>query len=290
MNIIQDHASEQEVTETVEEPKYWGSWKGRVIKAIALDGAKTWNDIRDLTGLSSKSLNRALAEMFKIGILEKRIGGVYRVSREIWKEYRKFFEQQSISEDSFKQETVKKVPVKFSEQKQKNLVKWIDQWKKVKGLDFSLEHKHFFLEGRHLDDISKELISNAKTEVLVVNPYVNHCDLSNTLREASKSSVDVKLITRPPDIRQKPFRGDKREYHKFLKEDGVNLTYNKAAHAKIIAVDRAVTIVSSMNFYSGSSSGASWEAGLVSVEETVVESIVDSILELLEKPESTEMT
>ena len=168
-------------------------------------------------------------------------------------------------------------------------VKWIDQWKKVKGLDFSLDHKHFFLEGRHLDDIAKESISNAKTEVLVVNPYVNHCDLSNTLREASKSGVDVKLITRPPDIRQKPFRRDKQEYHKFLKEDGVNLTYNKAAHAKIIAVDRAVAIVSSMNFYGGSSSGASWETGLVSVEETVVESIVDSILELLEKPESIEM-
>ena len=50
-----------------------------------------------------------------------------------------------------------------------------------------------------------------------------------------------------------------------------------------------MAIVSSMNFYGGSSSGASWEVGLISVEETVVESIVDSILELLEKPESVEM-
>jgi hypothetical protein len=44
-----------------------------------------------------------------------------------------------------------------------------------------------------------------------------------------------------------------------------------------------------MNFYSGSSGGASWEAGLVSMEKTVVESIVDSILGLLEKPESKEL-
>ncbi len=50
-----------------------------------------------------------------------------------------------------------------------------------------------------------------------------------------------------------------------------------------------MAIISSMNFYSGSSGGASWEAGLISVEETVVESIVNSILELLEKPESKEM-
>lgn len=65
VNIIQDHASEQEATETVEKPKYWGSWKGRVIKAIALDGAETWDDIRDLTGLSSESLNRALLKCLR---------------------------------------------------------------------------------------------------------------------------------------------------------------------------------------------------------------------------------
>jgi hypothetical protein len=41
-----------------------------------------------------------------------------------------------------------------------------------------------------------------------------------------------------------------------------------------------------MNFTTGSSGGASWEAGLVSTEETVVESVCNSILELLEKPES----
>jgi len=272
-----------------EEPKYWGSWKGRVIKAIVLDGAKTWNDIRDLTGLSSRSLNRALFEMFDAGILEKGIGGVYRVSHEIYNEYREFSERQGISAESVVREADQKIPVKFSEEKQKDLVRWIDQWREVKKLDFSLEPKHFFLEGRHLDDISKELICNAKSEVLVVNPYVDKCDLSDTLREASKRGIKVRLMTRRPDTSKKPFRRDKREYHRLLKEDGVSVTYNKAVHAKIVVVDRAVTIISSMNFYSGSSAGASWEAGLISVEETVVESIVNSILELLEKPESKEM-
>ena len=272
-----------------EEPRYWGSWKGRVIKAIVVDGAKTWNDIRDLTGLSSKSLKRALSEMYDAGILEKKVGGVYRVSHEIYKEYREFSERQGISAESVVREADQKIPVKFSEEKQKNLVRWIDQWREVKKLDFSLEPKHFFLEGRHLDDISKELICNAKSEVLVVNPYVDKCDLSDTLREASKRGIDVRLITRHPDTRKETFRRHKQEYHRFLKEDGVSVTYNKVVHAKIVVVDRAVTIISSMNFYSGSSGGASWEAGLISVEETVVESIVNSILELLEKPESKEM-
>ena len=37
------------------------------------------------------------------------------------------------------------------------------------------------------------------------------------------------------------------------------------------------------------SGGASWETGFVSIEETVVESVVSSILKLLEKPESIGM-
>lgn len=141
----------------------------------------------------------------------------------------------------------------------------------------------------HLDDISKELIRKAKSEVLVVNPYVNVCDLSHTLRGASKRGISVTLITRRPDGKKYSYRKEKQEYHTTLKKEGVILTYNKMAHAKLIVVDRAVAIVSSMNFYSGSSGGASWEAGFVSIEETVVESVVSSILRLLEKPESTGM-
>lgn len=251
-----------------------------------LDGAKTWNDIRDLTGLSSKSLNLALFEMFDLGILEKGQSGLYRVSREIYKEYKKFFERQAKSVVGAPDQ---KIPVKFSEEKQKEVVGWINQWRKVKKLDFSLELKHFFLEGRHLDDISKELICNAKSEVLVVNPFVDKCDLSDTLRETSRRGIDVRLITRPLDTKKERFHRNKQEYHRFLKEDGVSLTYNKVVHAKIVVVDRAVAIISSMNFQPYSSSGASWEAGLISVEETIVETIVNSILELLEKPESMEM-
>jgi len=273
---------------TTEEPRYWGSWKGRVIKAIALDGAKTWDDIRDLTGLSSKSLNKALSEMFDARVLEKS-DGVYRVSYELYKEYRDFFDRQRMSEEPITKEADQKIPVKFSEEKQKDLIRWIDRWREVKRLDFSLEPKHFFLNGRHLDDLSKELISKAESEVLVVNPYVNRCDLSDTLREASSGGVEVRLITRPPDDKKYPYRKEKKEYHATLKEEGVILTYNKKVHAKLIVVDRVVAITSSMNFYSGSSGGASWEAGLVSVEETVVESIANSVLELLERPESKEM-
>ncbi len=251
--------------------------KGCIIKAIVWDGAKTWNDIHEFTGLSQRSLNKTISELFDLGIMEKN-NGVYRVSLEIWKEYRNF---------DFRYE--KEESVKFTIEKKKDLIGWIDKWRNVKSLDFSLEPKHFFLEGRHLDDLSKSLISRAESEVLVVNPFVNQCDLSDTLREASSHGIIVRLITRPPSDKDHQFREKKQEYHSTLKEEGVMLTYNKQVHAKLIVVDRAVAILSSMNFYSGSSGGASWEAGLISMEETVVEPIVNAILQLLERPETEEI-
>ena len=57
------------------EPTYWGPWKGRVIKAIAIDGARTWTEIRDQTGLSTKSFQRVLAELFQYETIEKRSEG-----------------------------------------------------------------------------------------------------------------------------------------------------------------------------------------------------------------------
>lgn len=56
----------------LEEPRYWESWKGRVVKAIAIDGVRTWTEIRDSTGLSPMSLNKVLSELFNADMLEKK--------------------------------------------------------------------------------------------------------------------------------------------------------------------------------------------------------------------------
>ena len=58
-------------------------------------------------------------------------------------------------------------------------------------------------------------------------------------------------------------------------------------HAKIVVVDSTVAIVSSMNFFSASSGGSSWEAGIVSTDEKVVKNIKKSILDILIRPETT---
>ncbi|MBA7554702.1 hypothetical protein ES705_47333 [subsurface metagenome] len=71
-----------------------------------------------------------------------------------------------------------------------------------------------------------------------------------------------------------------------MKSLGIDVFYNKKVHAKIIAVDRTIALSSSMNFFSDSSAGKSWEAGLITIEPTVVEEVVNSILAILEMPES----
>lgn len=73
-------------------PTYWGSWKGRIVKAIAIDRAFTWAELKELTGLSTRSLNHALSELIDEKAITKNEEGEYRVSVELYKEYRKFFD------------------------------------------------------------------------------------------------------------------------------------------------------------------------------------------------------
>lgn len=237
---------------------YPGTRKGKVIKAIMMHGHPLrWRELQNATNLEEKSLNFALYELINSEEIHK-VGKKYDVSKKLYADYSKFFNRRKTE-----------------------LTSWISQWKEVRKLDFSLEHEHFFLEGRHLDDFSKELISHAKSEVLVVNPFIQECDLSNTLREVKKKGIEVQIITRPPYDKHPEYLRSKEEYHAVLKQDGVTLIYKKKVHAKLLVVDRAVAIASSMNFNPNSSAGVSWEAGLISTDPNVVKSMVQSALSAL---------
>jgi hypothetical protein len=244
---------------------YWETKEGNVIKAIVSHARPlSWKEIQEATGLDKVSLNKALSnlffskEIYKVGDTPNTL---YKVSSELYKPYRA------------------KLDSLWRLERKKELVEWITQWKDMRKLDFPLEHEHFFLEGRHLDDFSKELVSHAKSKVRVVNPFIQDCDLSNTLREARKRGVTVEIITRSPrdthpDYRMRADRlRNKQEYLSKLQKEGLSLVYNEKVHAKLIVVDRVIAVVSSMNFYPESSAGASWEAGLVSLDERVVDSI-----------------
>lgn len=222
-------------------------------------------------------MKKALSEMYELNEIVRTREKKYRVCPRLYDEYTEFLSRQRMPEKFTQKgtsETPKTTPTDKSE-----IIEWISQWKKLRKLDFSLEPEHFFLEDMDLDDISKQLIRRASKEVLVVNPFIESCSLSKTLEEASKHGAKVTVITRPPreDVQREQ---EKEEYHSRLREEGINLVYNKETHAKLIVVDNEAAIVSSMNFYSGSSGGKTWEAGLISIEENVVKSVVNAIHKL----------
>ena len=65
-----------------------------------------------------------------------------------------------------------------------------------------------------------------------------------------------------------------KEYHQSLKSNGLNLYYNNRVHAKMIIIDKIVGIVSSMNFFSDSSSGKSWESGIVTTQDDAIQDMI----------------
>ncbi len=170
---------------------------------------------------------------------------------------------------------VSQVIKESSIKKETNFSKWTAEWRKVNQLDFSMENKHFFLIGMDLDDFTKKLIRMAKKTILLANPFIENCYLTEALIKSAKSSTKIKIVTRKPDAR-------KIECHSKLEQNNIPLHYDNQIHSKIMVVDDSIAVISSMNFYSGSSGGASKEAGVVSMDKQVVESAANYINQLIE--------
>jgi hypothetical protein len=241
-------------------PPYWGTLEGEIIKAIVSARVElTLNELKEKTSSDEESLYQAISKLYSADAVFKVITGkeeIWRVSPRLWHSYKNYL---------------------HSIKCKKELEDWINQWKTLKKLDLTLDCDQFFLEGRHLDDFTKELISNAKSSVLVVNPFVEYCDLSNTLVDARKRGISVQIITRQPQDYYQDKLKKKQEYLSQLAGQGVDVQFNNKVHAKIVVVDSIIAIVSSMNFYPDSSAGASWEAGLISFHSMTVDSILNSI-------------
>ena len=237
------------------------SWQGLVLQAIIKsEESLTWRELQYATHLEERELNKAIADLrskediFKIQA-EGETQGRYKISEVSYRVYSKQFCLQP------------------------ELFNWIDQWKNLRRLDFSIENGHFFLERRHLNDFSQELIAHAKSSVLISNPFIQICDLTNTLIETKKNGIKVEVITRSPRDNTKYAEG-KRECHSTLTREGIHVFYDDKVHAKIIVVDDKIAIVSSLNFFAYSSAGASWEAGLVTIDKEVIKSITRSVSEV----------
>jgi len=184
------------------EPKFWSSWKGHIIRAIVLDGVYTRNGILKTTGLNETQFETALDELFHAELLiERGKGRLWVNSSELCNEYREFFEKI-----------------------QETLIDWLYKWRRQKRINTELNH--FFLEDKLLDELSEKLIEQANVDVLVVNPFVERCHLSNTLMSAIEKGISVRLVTRSPTSEKYQYQKKKQNYHSKLKEKGVSITYD----------------------------------------------------------------
>jgi len=269
----------------VAEPPYYGSWKGRVLEAIAVENVRDWNGILDYTQLTPETLNTAISELYRLDLIERKDDGLYWIKNiGVYHQYRSYFENlEAYKTPLIQHKEQKEATLEKALPKDDNIAQWVVKWRAFKNLSFSLDARHFFLEGTYLDDLSKDLIRQARKEILLVNPFIEQCHLSNTLVDAVTNKAKVIVVTRPILDNDPEVRAEKVAYHESLKKEGIKINYDRRIHAKLLVVDQQIAVISSMNFYSFSTGGSSWEAGMISIDEPIVNSVHKTIHQLLKK-------
>ena len=279
-------------------PRYWGSWKGQVVRAIAEKYALKWDEILSETGLEPSPLNTAISELIEDGVLEKEYDGSYWLDNDLWHEYRAFLgdeRSRGIIEERRRKEgqfstTLQNLSRKKMERQvlsEGHLRKRIGEWIRFKQIEHGPPTSHLYLKGEHLDSLLTDLIPYSMSEILIVNPFVEKCTLSNFLVDASNSGLDVKVITQSP---AKGYEGPRKEakirFHETMIQSGVHLYYNESVHAKMFLLDNEVLAIGSMNLYSDSTAGKLWEAGMFTVDKVSIKSALDSFNQLKNHPET----
>lgn len=279
-------------------PRYWGTWKGQVVRAIAEKYALQWDEILSETGLEPSQLNTAISELMDEGVLDREYGGQYWLDNDLWHEYRAYLgdeRSKGIVEERRRKEqefsTIVRDLIRARAERQTDpeghLRERIGEWIKFKRVEHGDVTSHLYLKGEHLDSLLGDLIPYCMDEILVVNPYVEKCTLSNLLVDAANSGLGVKLISQSP---AKDYEGKRKEakirFHETMKQSGVKLYYNESVHAKMFLLDKEVLAIGSMNLYSDSTAGKLWEAGMFTVDKVSIKSALESFHQLEQSPES----
>jgi hypothetical protein len=292
-------------------PRYWGTKKGEVLKSIVKSKWKTRKEILEGPGLKQPELDQVLSELISTEIISED-KNTYDHSRtkywiedkDLFFEYRDYLQGDNDSkylskeyreeQDRFRA-SVKKSEAIFNYIEEKgyenSVIKNVIWWSIKSGIKYEIFSEHFFIEGDLLDRLCKDVIDYSKSKVLVVNPFVDRCNLSDKLGDAGIREKGVTLLTRSPSTESyQNVRSSRRKYHGVLIQNGVKMMYNDRIHSKIIISDNELGIVSSMNFKSESSSGKNLEAGIVTWQKDTITSLNTYIDSLLKDYETIEFS
>lgn len=268
-----------------------------MLRAIAIDGARTWSEIQEKTGYKPKTLNEIISELRSKDILSKNEYSFWIEDYDLYKEYVTYTEKNTEPQPVKQNPQInqlRKILRQFSDYLTINNLKGtvigsFINWSIHNGVELNLISEHLFLQDDMLDRASKDLISMGKKQVVVINPFVDACSLSDKLQDVTPN-CPVSLITRDPESEKEGYsRASKIKYHNALRSSGVDLKYNDRVHAKIILVDQRIGVVSSMNFYSGSTGGRSKEAGMISWNKDTIKSLNEYVYSIWNDPQTVSL-
>lgn len=267
-----------EYSQKVEErtPVYWNSGEGEIIRAILLDGNHSWTRLQKHTGFDQVQLNHYLSRLMREGIINK--SNRYWVQPDVADRYKQFY-QETYTRNNPLGRNLSILDDTVSPQ-EKSLFMENLKTSNIRGARRLLANKQLFVDGRPLGLITKELVYAARREVIIVNPFVTDCGLTESVAKAS-AHKSVFLLTRPPEFETDFKFYEKTQCHGGLKESGVKIAYNPDIHAKVSVFDRSLSIVSSMNLYHDSSDGFTYEAGMLTIDPEVVSYIIESLKTVL---------
>jgi len=266
-------------------PRYWDTDKGKVLNAIVLSERRTRSEIRSITGYTDDELNQVLAELFISDLISKTGPSYWIEDYDLFCEYRDYTQGNLDSEYLQKEHQERREQLKSYRDMTEAISEYVKEnnyesnvigktiwWTVRENVRYYLYSEHFFVEGELLDRLCKDVIDFSRERVIIVNPFVDQCSLSDKLKTSSVDGKDITLLTRSPENERSHWvRESRRDYHNVLLQNGVKLLYNDRIHSKIIVSDGIFGIVSSMNFKSESSSGKNLEAGIVTWEkETMI--------------------
>jgi len=292
-------------------PRYWDTTKGEVLKSIVTSKWRTRKEILEVSDLKQPELDQVLLELIDAEIISED-KDTYDHSRtkywiedyDLFCEYRDYLQGDYDSKYLSKEYREEKEKLKALMKKSEAIFSYIEEngyensviknviwWSIRSGIKYDVFSEHFFIEGDLLDRLCKDVIDFSKTKVIVVNPFVDRCNLSDQLKDAGIQGKNVTLLTRSPSSENYPnVRASRRKYHGVLIQSGVKMMYNDRIHSKIIVSDYELSIVSSMNFKSESSSGRILEAGMVTWQKDTIAAMNSYVENLLKDYETTEFS
>ena len=116
-------------------PSYWHSWKGKILKAISINDAYTWTEIKEKSGLAPDELNTALSELYELNHIIKEDNSYRILTPSLIKEYTEY--------DAYirKQTEIKKGITPEQVQKARIWLKKYKDYKKEKKIEGTIIEK-----------------------------------------------------------------------------------------------------------------------------------------------------